>query len=278
MDVLANGMVPGQDPRWIMPLLLLALVAAEAGLGALRGRPAYDLGESLATAVIMLGQRLLALLTAPLVLGLFFLAARGRPLGAIDMGPAGLALLFVGVEFCYYWHHRAMHRFRLLWATHGVHHSSTRLNLLAAFRLGWGGQLTGGFLFYLPLVLIGFPPLAVLAMLAANLFYQIFLHMSWMPRLGPLEGVLNTPRHHHVHHAANAICLDRNFGGVTILFDRLFGTFQAVPDEPLRYGVAAGTPTRNPFRVALGGWIDLGRRLLAARSLKGGLDALFGRP
>lgn len=278
MEGLTEGLLAGQGPRWIGPAVLLALVLAEAGLGALRGRPAYDLGESLATGVIMLGQRLIGLAAAPLVLGLFVLAAQVRPFGAIPLGLPGLVLLFVGVEFCYYGHHRAMHRFRLLWASHGVHHSSTRLNLLAAFRLGWGGQITGGFLFYLPLVLIGFPPLAVLAMLAANLFYQLFLHLCWLPNLGPLDRVLNTPRNHHVHHAANDICLDRNFGGVTVIFDRLFGTYQPLPDEPLRYGTAAGEATRNPFRIALGGWLDLARRLTAARTLRAGTEALFGRP
>ncbi|PWR20182.1 sterol desaturase family protein [Zavarzinia aquatilis] len=278
MDGLTDGLFAGAAPRWIGPAVLLALILAEAGLGALRHRPAYDLRESLATGVIMLGQRLIGLAAAPLVAGLFFAAAELRPFGQIAMDLPGVLLLFLGVEFSYYWHHRAMHRFRLLWATHGVHHSSTRLNLLAAFRLGWGGQLTGGFLFYLPLVLIGFPPLAVLAMLAANLFYQLFLHLSWLPDLGPLDRVLNTPRNHHVHHASNAICLDRNFGGVTVVFDLLFGTYQPLPAEPLRYGTAAGEATRNPFRIALRGWHDLARRLLAARSFRAAGTALFGRP
>ena len=258
--------------------LVLALILGEAALGWWRGRPAYDLGETAATLVIAAGQRLLAIATAPLLLGLLGGLQPYRLL-AIDMtSPLAWAALFLGVEFCYYGHHRAMHRFRLLWAVHGVHHSSTRLNLGAAFRLGWGGQITGAALFYLPLVLIGFPPLAVLAMLGANLFYQLFLHASVAPGFGPLEAVLNTPRHHHVHHAANDDCIDRNFGGVLIVFDRLFGTFQATPAAPLRYGTTAGTESRNPFRIALGGWIDLGRRLAAARSAKAGWQALFGRP
>lgn len=278
MEALLQSPLAGTGPRLVPLLVLIALVAVEAGLSWYRGRSAYDLGETAATGVIMAGQRLIGLVAAPLVLVPLFAAAEFR-LFTIDAAtPLGLATLFLGVEFCYYWHHRAMHRVRLLWATHGVHHSATRLNLTAAFRLGWGGQVTGGFLFYLPLVLIGFPPLAVLAMLAANLFYQLFLHMAWMPRLGPLEAVMNTPRHHHVHHAVNDVCIDRNFGGVTVVFDRLFGTFQPVPAEELRYGRLDGMPTRNPLRVALAGWIDLSRRLMAARSLKSGLEAIFGRP
>lgn len=258
--------------------LVLALIMAEVGLSWGRGRAAYDLGETAATLAIAAGQRLLAVAMAPLTLGLFGALWPYRWF-TIDMAsPLAIAALFLGVDFCYYWHHRAMHRFRLLWAVHGVHHSSTRLNLSAAFRLGWGGPLTGAALFYLPLVLIGFPPLAVLAMLGANLFYQLFLHASLMPGLGSLEAVLNTPRHHHVHHAVNDVCLDRNFGGVLIVFDRLFGTFQPEPAEPLRYGTKAGTASRNPLRIALGGWIEVGRRLAAARNVKTGMAALFGRP
>lgn len=278
MSWLTESAVAGDGPRLFGPALLFALVLAEAALGAWRRPGAYDLGESAATLAIMIGQRLIALATAPLLIALFLGAQALQPFGAIPMGPLGIALLFLAVEFCYYGHHRAMHRFRLLWASHGVHHSTSRMNLLAAFRLGWGGQLTGGFLFYLPLVVVGFPAPAVLAMLGLNLFWQIFLHASWTPSLGPLEAVLNTPRHHHVHHAANLICIDRNFGGVTILFDRLFGTFQAVPAEPLRYGRGDGVPTRNPLAVALGGWLDVGRRVVAARGAREVVAALFGRP
>ena len=278
MEWLLQGPVATTGPRLLPAAFLVVLVLAEAGISWYRGRAAYDLGETAATGVIMIGQRLIGLVAAPLILvPLFGLGAWG--LFDIDMGdPLAVAALFLGVEFAYYWHHRAMHRFRLLWATHGVHHSSTRMNLTAAFRLGWGGQLTGGFLFYVPLVLIGFPPLAVLAMVALNLFYQLFLHTAWAPNLGPLERVLNTPRHHHVHHAVNDVCVDRNFGGVLIVFDRLFGTFQPVPAEDLRYGTVDGTPTRNPLKVALSGWIEMGRRLIAARSFRSGISAVFGRP
>ncbi|MFA5122242.1 sterol desaturase family protein [Zavarzinia sp.] len=261
-----------------LALLVLALLLVEAGAAWWRGRGAYDWGETGATLVIALGQRLINVAAAPLV-ALPFLTL--YPYRLFDLGPLGgasLVLLFLGVDFCYYWHHRAMHRLRLFWATHGVHHSTTKLNLSAAFRLGWGGAVTGGFLFYLPLVLIGFPPLAVFLMLGADLTYQLFLHSTWVPRLGPLEWVLNTPRHHHVHHAANAECRDRNFGGVLIVFDRLFGTFSPVPAADLRFGLDGVAPSRNPFKVALRGWADVGRRLARARSLAQGADALFGRP
>lgn len=262
--------------RGVVLLGVLALILVEAAVGWRRG--AYDLGESGATLAIMAVQRLINLATAPLVILPLGLAYEHR---LLDLEPAGwnLALLFLGVEFCYYWHHRAMHRWRLLWAAHGTHHSSTRLNLLAAMRLGWGGAVAGGFVFYLPLALLGFPPLAIFAVLGLSLFYQLFLHASWVPHLGPLEWLLNTPRHHHVHHAANESCRDRNFGGTLIVFDRLFGSFAAMPPEPLAFGLAGSAgPSRNPLTAALAGWKDVGRRLLAARSFRAAGAALFGRP
>src|SRR5215468_1017928 len=106
---------------------------------------------------------------------------------------AAIAVLFVGQEFCYYWFHRASHRIRWFWATHAVHHSATHFNLSAAVRLGWTGLISGIFIFYLPLALIGFNPAAIALTLAAGLVYQFFLHTALPVHLDPLEWVLNTP-------------------------------------------------------------------------------------
>jgi len=166
-----------------------------------------------------------------------------------------------------------------MWATHAVHHSATRFNLTAAIRLGWTGSISGNFLFFLPLALLGFHPIAIVAMLGANLLYQFFIHTELAPRLGPLEWILNTPRHHQVHHAANESCLDRNYGGVLILFDRLFGTFAEPPEaEPLRYGLVGAAPSYNPFAIALGQWIALLRDARRANGIAARLSALFGPP
>ena len=144
-------------------------------------------------------------------------------------------LLFVGLEFCYYWYHRTSHTSRWFWAAHSVHHSPNQLNLAAAYRLGWFGKFTGTSLFFTPLVLLGFTPAVVLSALFLNLLYQFWLHADWIPRLGWLEYVFNTPSSHRVHHARNPEYLDANYGGVLILFDRLFGSYIAErADVPLR--------------------------------------------
>ena len=188
-------------------------------------------------------------------------------------------VLFAGQDFCYYWMHRADHRVRWLWATHSVHHSPNTLNLSAAYRLGWTARLSVAPVFFAPLVLAGFPPALIGAVLAANLFYQFWLHAAWMPGLGPLEWVLNTPAHHRVHHGSNREYLDTNFGGVLIVFDRLFGTFAAErPGVPIRYGLVHPIESNNPITIGLHTWRQILHDVLAARSLRLALVAAFGSP
>jgi sterol desaturase/sphingolipid hydroxylase (fatty acid hydroxylase superfamily) len=188
-------------------------------------------------------------------------------------------LLLLGEEFCYYWMHRADHRIRWLWATHAVHHSSNQFVLANAYRLGWTAQISGALLFMTPLVLVGFSPTMVLTALGANLLYQFWIHTELIGSLGPLEWVLNTPKHHRVHHARNDAYLDRNFGGVLIVFDRLFGTFvEERADLPCSYGLVEPLTTNNPVRIAFHGWQNLWRALRDARGLRECAMALFGPP
>lgn len=188
-------------------------------------------------------------------------------------------VLFFGQEFCYYWMHRADHRVRWFWATHSVHHSPESLNLSAAYRLGWTARLSFAPVFFAPLVLLGFPTQLVGAALAANLFYQFWLHATWLPRLGPLEWFLNTPAHHRVHHASNPEYLDANFGGVLIIFDRLFGTFVAEqPNITLRYGLVHPVRSYNPLVIGLHEWRAIIRDVLAAQTVRSRLHAAFGPP
>lgn len=187
---------------------------------------------------------------------------------AVDSVASAL-LLFVSLEFCYYWLHRAGHRVRWFWANHAVHHSPNQLCLAASIRIGAFGKLSGNVVFLLPMLWLGFPLRVVLTALTLNLLYQFWIHATWIPKLGPLEGWLNTPSAHRVHHAANLEYLDANYGGVLVVFDRLFGTYRAERDDlPCRYGWVHPIDSRNPLVVEFAQWIALGRDLLAARSLR----------
>lgn len=180
-----------------------------------------------------------------------------------------ITVLFLGQEFCYYWYHRASHRVRWFWAAHSVHHTPNELTLAAAYRISMVGKLTGSVVFFVPLVWLGFPPQLVLATLALNLAYQFWIHAVWIPKLGWLEYVLNTPSSHRVHHAANLEYLDGNYGGVLIVFDRMFGTYIAErSDIPCRYGLVKPQTSYNPLRVEFDQWLSLLRDVVVARGLK----------
>jgi sterol desaturase/sphingolipid hydroxylase (fatty acid hydroxylase superfamily) len=194
-----------------------------------------------------------------------------------DWGSA--LLLFIVLEFCYYWFHRAAHRVRWFWSNHAVHHSPNELNLSAAFRIGAFGKLTGSVAFFLPLVWLGFDLRLVLAALSLNLLYQFWIHATWIPKLGWLELVFNTPSAHRVHHAANLEYLDANYGGVLIVFDRLFGTYRAERDDvPCRYGLVTPMTGYNLLRIEFHQWTRLLADLRRARSVRDVAGYLFGPP
>ena len=188
-------------------------------------------------------------------------------------------LLFIGQEFCYYWYHRAAHEVRWFWGNHAVHHSANQLNLSAAYRIGLLGKLSGVGLFFVPMIWLGLPPRIVFAVLSLNLLYQFWIHATWIPKLGWLEGVFNTPSAHRVHHAANLEYLDANYGGVLVIFDRMFGTYRAErADIPCRYGLLHPLTSYNPLIVEFSAWRSLLHDLLAARSWRAVLGYLFMPP
>ncbi|MFC1411168.1 sterol desaturase family protein [Streptacidiphilus sp. N1-12] len=185
-------------------------------------------------------------------------------------------LMLLGQDLCYYWAHRSTHRIRLLWAQHVVHHSSRHYNLSTALRQPWT-DLTFG-VFYLPLVLLGVSPAAVAFCSSVNLVYQFWIHterIGTLPR--PFELLFNTPSHHRVHHASQGGYLDRNFGGILIVWDRLFGSFTAETDRPV-YGLTKNITTYNPLRVATHEYAAIGRDLAAARNWRERAGYLFRGP
>jgi len=268
--------LPARSPLWLATILLL--VAVEL-LWRLRTRRGYDGRAAMATLGLALGNIPFGLLNGTIVGGVASGAALLAPVQWPIHSPWSWAGGFLLFEFSYYWFHRASHRVGWMWATHSVHHSAGQLTLLASLRLGWTNGISLGWLFYVPMLLMGCPPLMLAALRAFDLRYQFLLHTEAIGRLGPLEWVLNTPAHHRVHHASNPAYLDRNYGGVLIIFDRLFGTFAAErADEPLRYGLAGHAPGHNPLRIAFGQWGRMLRAAARARGLRGRLAVLAGPP
>jgi sterol desaturase/sphingolipid hydroxylase (fatty acid hydroxylase superfamily) len=270
------------DPAALPPLLYLFIIVA-IGLEiawylAVRRRayPWRELAVSVAIFAMRVPTKLLQIaLVAPIFA--FFWTYRSTTVPLDTWW--GLALLFLGTEFCYYWFHRCSHEIRWIWASHSVHHSPERIHLASAFRLAVTDLVSGGWIFFLPLIIVGFHPTAVAEMLAINLFYQFWLHTDIVGKLGPLERVLNTPSHHRVHHATNPEYLDRNYGGILIIWDRLFGTFaEERPGIAIAYGLVQPVGSHNPLTIAFHQWIAMIRDVRRARSWRQRFRQLFGRP
>ena len=251
----------------IIPALFLAILIEALFYPRVRGRP-YPWREGALSIVIGIGHGLAGFINQAIVVAILAAAAWHYRLATIPMGHwwSWLILLFLE-ELAYYWYHRAAHQVRLLWATHSVHHSPNELTLTAAYRLAWTPVLSLSWIFFLPIIWIGFDPRWVFGLLALNLAYQFWLHTTLVPRLGFLEGVLNTPSAHRVHHGSNAEYLDRNFGGIVLLFDRLFGTYRPEdPAIPLIYGLVSPAVTENPLKIVYGEFFRLIRDLWRAAS------------
>lgn len=171
--------------------------------------------------------------------------------------------IFFAVEFCYYGFHRGSHRIRWFWSAHVVHHTGTVMNMTTAMRQSLLYSITGWWLFWMPMVLLGVHPSVVFFLYGVNLAYQYFVHTEVVGKLHPwIEYVFNTPSHHRVHHGRNPQYIDKNFGGVLILFDRWFGSFE--PEvEKVDYGIAQRQPTSyNAITLNFHEFADMWRDVL----------------
>ncbi|MCY0917754.1 MULTISPECIES: sterol desaturase family protein [unclassified Streptomyces] len=185
-------------------------------------------------------------------------------------------LMLLVQDFLYYWQHRLHHVIRILWACHVVHHSSKRFNLTTALRQPWTSATT--WWFYLPMVALGVHPAAIPFCYGINLLYQFWVHTERIGKLPrPYEYVFNTPSHHRVHHASQGGYLDRNFGGILIIWDRVFGSWVGETDRPV-YGLTKNIATHNPLRVATHEYAAIARDVRAAGSWSERAGRVFRGP
>lgn len=184
--------------------------------------------------------------------------------------------LILGLDFCYYWHHRFSHRVRIGWAGHQAHHSSEFMNFGTALRQKWNPWFE--FFFWLPLPLLGFAPWSLFAAFAVNLIYQFFVHTELVGRLPrPIEFVFNTPSHHRVHHGSDPEYLDKNYGGILIIWDRMFGTFQRELHRP-RYGLTHPVETYNLLELQYGDYRRMAQQVREARRWRDKVGYVLGPP
>lgn len=254
--------------------IILEIVLTRAG----KLRANYEAKDTAVSLGMGLGSTMAGVLTGGAVAAASLWAYQYRlfeiPLTAIW---AWVAIFFLE-DLTYYWFHRLAHERRFWWASHVNHHSSQHYNLSTALRQTWTGGVAGTWLLWLPLAFLGFPPAMIAIQKGISLVYQYWIHTETIRRLPAwFEAVFNTPSHHRVHHARNPRYLDRNYAGVLIIWDRLFGTFQPeLDEEPCRYGIVKNLGTFNIVRVAFHEWIGIATDI--ARQPRHTLGWLFGPP
>jgi sterol desaturase/sphingolipid hydroxylase (fatty acid hydroxylase superfamily) len=241
------------------------LVMLEMIVARLRDRRRYCPKDTLTSLGLGFGSTIAGLLSGGLIIALAFRVHQFRLLD-VPYAWWAFVLCFVLDDLAYYAFHRSAHRVRWFWASHVIHHSSQHYNLSTALRQTWTGFLSLAFLFRLPLFLIGFPPPMVFFCVGLNLIYQFWIHTEVIGRMPSwFEAVMNTPSHHRVHHGVNPRYLDRNYAGVFIIWDRLFGSFEPErDDDPPRYGIVRQLGSFNILWAAFHEWIGIARDIWTA--------------
>jgi sterol desaturase/sphingolipid hydroxylase (fatty acid hydroxylase superfamily) len=263
---------------WATPFfiatVILEILLARFG----KARATYETRDTAASLLMGLGSTVAGILTGGVVVVTTLWVYEHR----LFTVPATAVWAWVAVFFLedltYYWFHRISHERRIWWMSHVNHHSSQHYNLSTALRQTWTGELNGSWALYLGLALLGFPPAMVAVQKGISLVYQYWIHTEAIRKLPRwFEAVFNTPSHHRVHHARNPVYLDRNYAGILIVWDRLFGTFQPeLDEEPCRYGLVKNLATFNLLRVAFHEWIATAQDVV--RHPRHALGYIFGPP
>jgi sterol desaturase/sphingolipid hydroxylase (fatty acid hydroxylase superfamily) len=260
---------------WAIPAFIFMMLLEYAAWRRTPRGKGYEAKDTAASIAMGLGYFFLGLLTKAVGLaGLVWL----HQFRLFDIPEVWWAwpLLILAEDHAYYWFHRVHHEVRMFWAAHVNHHSSRHYNLSTALRQSWTTPITGP-IFWAPLALIGFEPMMIVLAQVISLLYQFFLHTELVDKLGPLEWVLNTPSHHRVHHGRNEQYLDKNYGGIFIIYDRLYRTFE--PErETVDYGLTTNLETFNPVLIAFHEWRDMLRDAWRARGLRNTLGHVFMSP
>ncbi|NVJ88354.1 MAG: sterol desaturase family protein [Flavobacteriaceae bacterium] len=224
----------------------------------------YEFKDAGTSILMGLGNVFIGLFTKAMILGIFYFLYEFRFFTLPFKWWSWILLLFAE-DFIYYWFHRISHENRFFWASHVVHHSSKKYNLSTALRQTWTGSFVS-FVFWIPLVLVGFHPIMVLTQISISLIYQYWIHTELITKMPKwFEAFFNTPSHHRVHHATNPQYLDRNHAGIFIIWDKIFGTFEPEVEKPI-YGLIKNINTYNPIKVAFIEWYNMFSDLFSSKT------------
>ena len=242
---------------WAIPFFV-ASILLELVISSWQKRHLYEAKDAFSSIAMGLGNVFIGLVGKLIVFGALSLV---HQFAIFDLGYQWWVwiLAFFADDISYYWFHRTSHRVRFFWASHVVHHSSRFYNLSTALRQTWTGNLTGSFVFWMWMPLLGFEPLMIVFLQSVSLLYQFWIHTELIDKLPRwIEAVFNTPSHHRVHHSSDVKYLDQNHAGILIIWDRIFGTFTPEEERPT-YGLTKNINTFNPLRIATHEWESMFR-------------------
>jgi alkylglycerol monooxygenase len=258
-----------------IPLYFL-LIGFEVLVDKLNKRSNYRFNDAITNISCGMGEQVTGVFFKLIVVTLYELVFEKYALFKIPMNGLTWFLLFICVDFFYYWFHRYSHVINLFWGGHVVHHQSEEYNLSVALRQGWF-QKFFSFGFYLPLAFVGFNPVQFLTVSSLVTLYQFWIHTRSIHKLGFFEYAFNTPSHHRVHHGVNPKYIDKNHGGTLIIWDRMFGTFQEEEEEPI-YGITHPVNTWDPVEANLQHWKLMYHGVKQMRGTRDKLKYLFMPP
>ena len=258
--------------------IVLAMIFAEALISNWQNKTYYKQEDSLCTVGLLTGNIAIAFAVKGFALALHFYLYEFRLFDLSAIIPLwGMWLLtFVLIDFVFYIYHRMSHRMRFLWAIHMSHHSSEEMNFAVSFRQAWFGPISK-IPFFISLPLIGLDPTIIAVAGVMSTLWGIIGHTQIVGKLGPLEWVFNTPSHHRVHHGSNKQYIDKNYGNLLIIWDRMFGTFE--PErEQVQYGLVNNVNTYNPVKITFMAWSSIWQDMKQSNGMNQILRAFFGPP
>jgi len=258
--------------------IILALIFAEALISNLQNASYYKKEDTLCTIGLLTGNIMMVFAVKGLTLALHFYLYQFRLFDLASMMPLWVMwlLTFILIDLVFYIYHRISHRSRFLWAIHMSHHSSEEMNFAVSFRQAWLGPVSK-IPFFILLPLIGLDPTIIAVAGVISTLWGIFGHTQVIGKLGPIEWIFNTPSHHRVHHGANEEYIDKNYGNLFIIWDRIFGTFQ--PEKAnVRYGLVKNVNTYNPIKITFMEWRSMFSDMSKASNPQEFINIFFGPP
>lgn len=258
--------------------IVLAMILVEVFFSSIYNKNLYKKDDTLCTIGLLTGNILMVFALKGITLALHFYLFQFKLFNLSALMPlwALWIITFVMIDLVFYFYHRISHRVNFLWAIHMSHHSSEEMNFAVSFRQAWFGPISK-LPFFMVLPLIGFDPTIIAVAGVVSTLWGIVGHTQIVGKLGPLEWIFNTPSHHRVHHGANRQYIDKNYGNLLIIWDKMFGSFEP-EKKPVVFGLVNNVNTFNPIKITFMGWMAMLKDMRNSLSYKESLKIFFGPP